>query len=231
MLFRALNCNPWRFNWTHLWVWSFPSKHTVSQNFFLFCRYFWWLRLRVGLWHCSVRRGCSGSGSCLLISHEGKGDEEFPESFLTDQALVAKILMESQELKEWQEGVSTWGAKQGENEIWNYCIMIYLSITLEHRINLCQLGIAIHSFSTPHRPLLAVYDSSLSIIIQTRRPSILILLEWDATLSRSYYRPSECVLNDSEAASSAFMSVFLETRCLHNCLNLCHGSEKWLRDE
>lgn len=61
------------------------------------------------------RRGCSVSGSCFLILHEGKGDEEFLECFLIDQALVAKTLMESQGLKEWQEGVTACGAKQGEN--------------------------------------------------------------------------------------------------------------------
>lgn len=39
------------------------------------------------------------------------------KSFLTDQALVAKTLMEGQGLKEGQEGVIAWGAKQRENQI------------------------------------------------------------------------------------------------------------------
>lgn len=40
-------------------------------------------------------------GFCFLIWHQKKGDEEFPDCVLRDQALVAKRLMESQGLKEW----------------------------------------------------------------------------------------------------------------------------------
>lgn len=50
-----------------------------------------------------------------FTSGKKKGDGEFPEHFLTDQAPVAKTLMESQGLKEWQEGVTAQGVREGEN--------------------------------------------------------------------------------------------------------------------
>lgn len=49
-----------------------------------------------------------GPGSCFLILHQKKGDEEFPDWILRDQTLVAKRLMEK-EPKEWQEWVTDKG--------------------------------------------------------------------------------------------------------------------------
>lgn len=48
-------------------------------------------------------------GSCFLILHCRKGEEEFPDCVLRDQAPVAKRLMESPGPKEWQEWVTDWG--------------------------------------------------------------------------------------------------------------------------
>lgn len=61
--------------------------------------------------------------------------KSFPECFLTDQALVAKTLMESQGLKEWLDRVTAWGAREGKNEIWHDYIKICLYVTLGQQQN------------------------------------------------------------------------------------------------
>lgn len=146
----------------------------------------------------------------------GKGDEVFPECFLTDQGLVAKTLgaegmtgeshcLRSERGKEW-------------NMKW-----------LHNDLPLCYFGTTTKQLISAHsqrRPLLAV-DSFVLIIIQARCWSVPTLPERNATLSRGHDSRSECGLNDSDA-SSAFVSLFrlfLQTPRLCNRLNLCHRND------
>lgn len=78
------------------------------------------------------------AGPWFLFSNfisENQGDEELPDSILRDQSLVAKRLMESQGLEEWQEWVTDQRncvlERETEHSKGKLYKIIYLSLTVE----------------------------------------------------------------------------------------------------